>query len=84
MCGMYKSDNRLLRYQTISNFKFYWLLSQEQLNRFQQSKLCFFFLNQQFITQYVKADRGSYFIATYRESILTRGEKQKEKRGRRK
>ena len=23
---MYKSDNRLLRYQTISNYKFHWLL----------------------------------------------------------
>ena len=31
---MYKSNNRLLRYQTISNYKSYWLLSQEWLNRF--------------------------------------------------
>jgi len=31
---MYKSHNRLLRYQTISNYKFYWLLFQEYLNRF--------------------------------------------------
>ena len=27
--GIYKSNNRLLRYQTISNYNFYWLLSQE-------------------------------------------------------
>jgi len=26
---MYKSDNRLLKYQTISNYKFHWLLFQK-------------------------------------------------------
>ena len=31
---MYRNNNRLLRYQIISNYKFYWLLSQEQLNEF--------------------------------------------------
>jgi len=31
---IYKSDNRLLRYQTISNHKFHWLLFQKQLDEF--------------------------------------------------
>jgi len=30
-----------------------------------------FFLNQQFITQYVIVDCGSYFVATYRRGRLT-------------
>ena len=34
ICEIYKSDNRLLRYLTISNYKFHWLLSYEWLNRF--------------------------------------------------
>ena len=39
----------------------------------------FFIYNQQFITWHVKADCGSYFITTYKENILTRGEKLKER-----
>jgi len=35
------------------------------------SHLClFFFLNQQFITQSVVADRGSYFVTTYKRHRL--------------
>ena len=52
ICRIYKSNNRLLRYQTISNYKFHWLLSQEQLNRFPQSKLHWKVLIKQFLMIY--------------------------------
>jgi len=41
--------------------------------------LIYFFLNQQFITQRAKADRGSYEVATYKRNRLTRGLKLKGK-----
>ena len=33
----------------------------------------FFFLNQQFIIQHAEVDRGSYFIAMYKRTILYEG-----------
>jgi len=41
--------------------------------------IVFFFLHQQFITRRTKADRGSYFVATYKRNRLTRGLKLKGK-----
>ena len=35
-----------------------------------KSSLFFFFLNQQFITQYTVVDHGSYFVTTYNRSKL--------------
>ena len=37
----------------------------------------FFFLNQQFITRRVEADRGSYFVTTYKRNRSTGGQKLK-------
>jgi len=34
ICRIYKSNNKLLRYKTISNYKFYWLLYQKWPNKF--------------------------------------------------
>ena len=46
--------------------------------------LFFFFFDQQFITWHAKIDCGSYFITTYRENMLTRGDKLKEREEREK
>ena len=43
-----------------------------------------FFLNQQFITQSVKADHSSYFITTYNRSRLTWNKRKLEQRKREK
>jgi len=40
----------------------------------------FFFLNQQFIIQHAEVDHGSYFIATYKRTILYEGKGTERKR----
>ena len=55
MCEMYKTDNK-----TINNYKFHWLLSQKQLNRFPQSNLHWKAFIKQFLMIYHTLYRDQY------------------------
>jgi len=44
------------------------------------SVVVIFFLNQQFVTRRAEADRGSYFVTTYKRNRSTRGQKLNRKR----
>ena len=64
-----------IKYQELATF--YFIINRKCMTKVKMTS--FFFLNQQFITRSTRADRGSYFVTTYKTTKLHEGEKEKRK-----